>query len=221
VQKYRLQEEIMDIFDLFKKIESSNTNDTQKEVYAIIACLGNPGKEYSQTRHNAGFMFADLLSKKYSFDIKKAKFKSLYGEAVIGGKRVIVLLPQTYMNKSGEAIKEAASFYKIPPERVFVVVDDISFDVGQIRIKRNGSAGGHNGLKNIIEQLGTQTFPRIKVGVGKKPNPEYDLIKWVLADIPSSLMPDFNRSLENSVNAIELIMNEKFDEAMNTYNTKA
>ena len=100
-------------------------------------------------------------------------------------------------------------------------MDDISFDVGQIRIKRNGSAGGHNGLKNIIEQLGTQTFPRIKVGVGKKPNPEYDLIKWVLADIPSSLMPDFNKSLENSANAIELIMNEKFDEAMNTYNTKA
>ena len=199
----------------------SSEKKTNRPITHIVVGLGNPEPKYANNRHNAGFMFADLLSKKYSFDIKKAKFKSLYGEAVIGGKRVIVLLPQTYMNKSGEAIKEAASFYKIPPERVFVVVDDISFDVGQIRIKRNGSAGGHNGLKNIIEQLGTQTFPRIKVGVGKKPNPEYDLIKWVLADIPSSLMPDFNKSLENSANAIELIMNEKFDEAMNTYNTKA
>ncbi len=166
-------------------------------------------------------MCAEILEKKYGFEIKKAKFKSLYGEAVISSKRVVVIMPQTYMNKSGEAVKAASDFYKITPENIYVIVDDISFDVGQIRLKRNGSAGGHNGLKSIIEHLGTQNFPRIKIGVGKKPNPEYDLIKWVLGDIPANMFPVFNESLEKAASSFELIMNGKMDEAMNIYNTKA
>lgn len=211
----------MDIFDIFKKLESSDSAPAKKEISMIVACLGNPGDEYKRTRHNAGFMCADVMREKYSFDIKKAKFRALYGEAVICGKRVVVMLPQTYMNSSGEAIRAAADFYNLPPEKVLVLVDDIALDVGSIRIRNGGSDGGHNGLKSIIKELGSSAFPRIRIGVGKKPHPDYDLIKWVLGDIPNAQNAELTSSLENAADAVGLIASGQINEAMNKYNKKA
>ena len=211
----------MDIFDIFKKLESGGASPSKKEISMIIACLGNPGDEYKRTRHNVGFMCADVMREKYGFDIKKAKFRALYGEADICGKRAIVMLPQTYMNNSGEAIRAAADFYNLSAEKVLVIVDDIALDVGNIRIRNNGSDGGHNGLKSIIKELGSSSFPRIRIGVGKKPHPDYDLIKWVLGDIPSAQNAELTRSLENAADAVGLIISGQTNEAMNKYNKKA
>ena len=144
----------------------------------IIAGLGNPGSKYEMTRHNAGFLAVDLFAIKEGVSIKKLKFHSLVCDVKIGGKKCLLMKPQTFMNNSGDAIGEAARLYGIPPEKVIIISDDISLDVGKIRIKRKGSAGGHNGLKSIIAQLGTENFPRIKIGVGKKPSADYDLVDW-------------------------------------------
>lgn len=185
----------------------------------LIVGLGNPGAKYEMTRHNAGFLAVDLLAVKENLNIKKLKYHALVGDAVINGKKCLVMKPQTFMNNSGEAIGEAARFYKIPPERVIVISDDFSFDVGQIRIKRKGSAGGHNGLKSIIAHLGSENFPRIKVGVGKKPNADYDIIDWVLGRFPKELEKDLKSALENAVNALPYIVNEEIDKAMNLFNS--
>ncbi|MGN1202287.1 MAG: aminoacyl-tRNA hydrolase [Eubacterium sp.] len=185
----------------------------------IIAGLGNPGAKYEMTRHNAGFLAMDLLAIEEGFDIKRLKHHALVCDAVISGKRCLVMKPQTMMNNSGEAIGEAAKFYKIPPERVIIVFDDISLDVGQTRIRRKGSAGGHNGIKSIIAHLGSENFPRVKIGVGKKPNPEYDLISWVLGRIPKEQEADLKSALENSTKAVRLIVNDEIDKAMNLYNS--
>ena len=152
----------------------------------MIVGLGNPGKQYESTRHNAGFICLDLLAEKYSISVKKLKFKSLLGEGRIEGKRCLLLKPQTFMNLSGEAVRDAAEFYKIPPENIIVIYDDISLDPGKLRIRRKGSDGGHNGMKNILYHLKSDGFPRIKVGVGAKPNPEYDLADWVLSRFTST-----------------------------------
>ena len=167
----------MSIFDLFKEIESQK--DTGNISYIIVG-LGNPGDKYKDTRHNAGFIAIDHIAEKCGVKIDRAKFHALVGECRIGSARVLLIKPETYMNNSGVAVAEAASFYKIAPERVLVLHDEISFDAGIFRIRRKGSAGGHNGLKSIIASLGSEDFPRIKIGVGKKPNPEYDLADWVL-----------------------------------------
>lgn len=185
----------------------------------IIAGLGNPGAKYEMTRHNAGFLAVDLLAIEEGLDIKRLKHHSLVCDAVISGKRCLVMKPQTMMNGSGEAVGEAARFYKIPPERVIIVYDDISLDVGQTRIRRKGSAGGHNGIKSIIAHLGSENFPRIKIGVGKKPNPDYDLIAWVLGRFPKESEPDLKTALENSTKAIRLMVNDEIDKAMNLYNS--
>lgn len=185
----------------------------------LIVGLGNPGAKYEMTRHNAGFLAVDLLAVKENLNIKKLKYHALVGDAVINGKKCLVMKPQTFMNNSGEAISEAARFYKIPPERVIVISDDFSFDVGQIRIKRKGSAGGHNGLKSIIAHLGSENFPRIKVGVGKKPNADYDIIDWVLGRFPKELEKDLKSALENAVDALPYIVNEEIDKAMNLFNS--
>lgn len=185
----------------------------------LIVGLGNPGAKYEMTRHNAGFLAVDLLAVKENLNIKKLKYHALVGDAVINGKKCLVMKPQTFMNNSGEAIGEAARFYKIPPERVIVISDDFSFDVGQIRIKRKGSAGGHNGLKSIIAHLGSENFPRIKVGVGKKPNADYDIIDWVLGRFPKELEKDLKSALENAVDALPYIVNEEIDKAMNLFNS--
>ena len=171
------------IFDLFKQIERGNEtkNDTPPEF--LIVGLGNPGAKYENTRHNAGFMFIDYLAGRCSCSINRSKFKSLCADTVIEGKRVILMKPQTFMNASGEAVIEAANFYKIPPEKIIVISDDVTLDVARLRVRKKGSHGGHNGLRNIILHLGTENFPRIKIGVGLKPHPDYDMIDWVLGSL--------------------------------------
>ena len=184
----------------------------------IIAGLGNPGAKYEMTRHNAGFLALDLFAVKNNADIKKLKYHSLVREVTISGKRCLLMKPQTFMNNSGEAIGEAARFYKIPPERVIVISDDTTLDVGKIRIRRKGSAGGHNGLKSIIAHLGSEDFPRVKIGVGKKPNAYTDLADWVLARFPKDGEEDLKQALENALSAVELIVAGETDKAMNLYN---
>ena len=184
----------------------------------IIAGLGNPGAKYEMTRHNAGFLAIDMLAMKQNKEIKRLKFHALTCDAEIEGKKCLLMNPQTFMNNSGEAIGEAAKFYKIPPQNIIVLSDDISLDVGKIRIRRKGSAGGHNGLKSIIAHLGSEDFPRVKIGVGKKPNAYMDLADWVLGRFPKELEPQLKEALENADGAISLIVQDKFDRAMNLYN---
>lgn len=185
----------------------------------IIVGLGNPGGEYEATRHNAGFVVIDMLAEECSCAVTKLKFKSLYGTAQIGDKKCILMKPQTYMNNSGEAVRDAAAFYKIPAERIIVVSDDISLDVGKLRIKRKGSDGGHNGLKSIIYQLQSDNFARIKMGVGKKPHPEYDLAAWVLSRFKNDEAEPLKSAAKNACDAIKLIVGEKIDMAMNKFNS--
>ena len=202
------------IFDLFKKIEKPV--DTTP-VSFIIAGLGNPGREYDNTRHNIGFLSIDYIAEKLGVRIDRAKFHALTSEAKIGQARVLLMKPQTYMNNSGVAIAEAATFYKITPERVLVLHDEISFDPGVIRIRRKGSAGGHNGLKSIIAHLSSEEFPRIKIGVGKKPNPEYDLADFVLGKFPKDDLDAIEKRYSDIHSACELIVEGKIDDAMQKF----
>ena len=201
------------IFDLFKKIESA----PQGPVNFIVVGLGNIGKQYELTRHNAGFLAIDRIAEKYGAKIDRVKFHATVGECTIGGQRVLLMKPTTLMNNSGIAVGEAAAFYKIPPERVLVLHDEISFDPGMIRIRRKGSAGGHNGLKSIIARLPGEDFPRIKIGVGKKPSPEYDLANWVLGRMPESDMKAMTARFDDIATATELIVRGMIDEAMQRF----
>ena len=203
------------IFDLFKKIESSSSE--KLPVTHIVVGLGNVGKEYDNTRHNAGFIAIDALAEKCGVKIDRVKFHALVAEATVSGKRVLLMKPTTYMNNSGVAIGEAAAFYKIPPENVIVLHDEISFDVGVIRIRRKGSAGGHNGLKSIIAHLSSDTFPRIKIGVGKKPSPDYDLVDFVLGRFSSEDLKTLKEKNSEIISATELMVDGKIEEAMNKF----
>ena len=185
----------------------------------LIVGLGNPGSEYEATRHNAGFIVVDMLAENLGCGLTKLKFKSLYGTADIGGKKCLILKPQTFMNNSGEAVRDAAGFYKIPAENIIVVSDDISLDVGRLRIRRKGSDGGHNGLKSIIYLLNSDNFARIKVGVGKKPHPDYDLAAWVLSRFKNDEVDNLKKAAENSCDAIKLMVEGKTDMAMNKFNS--
>lgn len=198
------------IFDLFKKIESQ----PQGPVNFIVVGLGNIGKQYELTRHNAGFLAIDRIAEKYGARIDRVKFHATVGECTIGGQRVLLMKPTTLMNNSGIAVGEAAAFYKIPPERVLVLHDEISFDPGMIRIRRKGSAGGHNGLKSIIARLPGEDFPRIKIGVGKKPSPEYDLANWVLGRMPEGDMKLMTARFDDIAMATEMIVKGDIDGAM-------
>ena len=172
-----------DIFDLFRQIaQKKEETSTSEPVSYLVVGLGNPGDKYFHTRHNAGFLALDYISQKVNSRIDRAKFKALIGEANIANKRLLLMKPQTFMNNSGEAVAEAARFYKIPPENIIVIFDDISLDVGRMRVRRDGSAGGHNGIKSIIACIGSDKFPRIKIGVGQKPHPDFDLADWVLSE---------------------------------------
>ncbi len=202
------------IFDLFKKIESKA--DTTP-VSFIIAGLGNPGAQYEKTRHNVGFLAIDYIAEKLGVRIDRAKFHALVAEAKIGNVRVLLMKPQTFMNNSGVAIGEAAAFYKIPADRVLVLHDEISFDPGLMRIRRKGSAGGHNGLKSIIAHLASEEFPRVKIGVGKKPTPEYDLADWVLGKMPKDHADAIADRYEDILSASRLIAEGKIDDAMQRY----
>lgn len=183
----------------------------------LIVGLGNPGIQYEKTRHNAGFMAVDALTSELGITLKKHKFESVYGDTVIASKRVIISKPQTFMNNSGSAVSAISSFYKIPSDKIIVLFDDISLPVGSIRIRRKGSAGGHNGIKDIIELLGTEDIMRIKIGVGEKPNPDYDLKDWVLSKIPENDVEALSVAYKNAAKAVKEIINHGIDSAMNKY----
>lgn len=207
----------MNMDDLFKKISSGSAAVLGKPEY-IVAGLGNPGKEYDDTRHNAGFRAVDYIAEKCGVKINKAKYDSLYTEATLNGKTVLLMKPQTFMNVSGTAISAAANFYKIPAERVIVLCDDVTQKPGKLRIRKSGSAGGHNGLKSIIGWLGTDQFPRVRIGVGEKPNPEYDLAAWVLGKFSEEDKKALASRFDDVKGACELIIAGDMEKAMCRYN---
>lgn len=173
------------IFDLFKQIETPREPSSAPITHLIVG-LGNPGAEYAHTRHNAGFLALEYLRQRENARIDRAKYHALVGECTLGGVRALLMLPQTYMNASGQAVRDAADFYKIPPERIIVVCDDTNLEVGRLRVRGKGSDGGQRGVRDIIYQLGADNFPRIKVGVGQKPHPDYNLSDWVLSNFSPS-----------------------------------
>lgn len=196
------------------------TNGKEESMY-IIAGLGNPTKEYDNTRHNIGFAAIDALADKYGISVSDVKNKALLGKGVINGNKVMLLKPLTYMNLSGEAIRAAVDYYKIDEkDELIVIYDDISLDVGQLRIRKKGSAGGHNGIKNIILHLGHDTFQRIKIGVGEKPK-GYDLADYVLGHFSQEELVIMKESLEKVCGAVELMLEGDVDAAMNQYNKKS
>lgn len=201
------------IFDLFKKIEQPAATP----ITHIVAGLGNPGKEYDGTRHNVGFAMIDAIAAATGAKVDRARFSALSGEATVGGARVLLLKPQTFMNLSGTAAQAALGFYKLPPERLIVLCDDVSFDPGRIRIRRRGSHGGHNGLRHIAAQIGSEEFARIKIGVGKKPRPDYDLADWVLGKLPAADRAAINDRAPDILSALALMVQGKTEEAMNQY----
>lgn len=208
----------MSIFDVFDRI-SQNSPSAGSKIEYIIAGLGNPGMEYDNTRHNAGFAVLDALAEKAGANINRMRFKGKTAEAVIGGKHCLLLKPSTYMNNSGESIVQALEFYKLNISQLIVICDDISLDPGKLRIRRRGSHGGHNGLRSICELTGSDDFQRIKMGVGQKPHPDYDLAKWVLGKFGKEDGEKMKTSAENACCCTELMVQGKTDEAMNKYNS--
>ena len=184
----------------------------------LIVFLGNPGPRYEMTRHNAGFMAADAMAKEKNLSINKARFKALTATCEIGGESVLLMKPQTFMNLSGEAVSQAARFYKIPPEHVIVVSDEISLPIGKLRIRTKGSAGGHNGLKDIIAKLGTDAFPRIRIGVGAPPHPDYDMADWVLSSFKNQDAEDMLAAAARAAEAVQCYITQGADRAMNRFN---
>ncbi len=183
----------------------------------MIVGLGNPGLQYAGTRHNAGFMAMDRITQKCGVTLNRHKHEAEFGEAVLAGHRVLLVKPQTYMNNSGRAVSALAGFYKIPPERIMILSDDISLDVGTLRVRRKGSAGGHNGIKDIIQLLGTEELVRVKIGVGAKPHPDYDLADWVLGKFPKDQQSALDDALDRAASAAEEIVKNGIDSAMNRY----
>ncbi len=207
------------IFDLFKQIEKKDSSSDGAIEYLVVG-LGNPGAQYTHTRHNAGFLAVDALATKYGSRVDRAKFKALVGEATIAGKRVLLMKPQTFMNLSGDAVGEAARFYKLPAERVILLSDDISLEVGRLRVRRKGSAGGHNGLKSVQAHLGSEEYPRIKLGVGQKPHADYDLVDWVLSSFSSEELRALTDSFDTLQKGLEAILSSDIDTAMQICNGK-
>lgn len=209
-----------DISSLFDLISKSSKPAATGPVEYMVVGLGNPGRQYENTRHNVGFITADQIAEKRGFKIDRLRFQSLTGECMIAGKRVLFLKPSTFMNLSGQAVVEAMNFYKLPIENVIVVHDDVSLAPGRLRVRAKGSHGGHNGLKNIIYLTGKDTFPRVKIGVGDKPHPDYDMADWVLG-VPEA---DDRKLIEQAIlkidDIIELIVSGKLNDAMNRYNGK-
>ena len=207
-----------DIFELFKKISSESKS--REPISHIVVGLGNPGNQYIHTRHNTGFLAIDYICKKYGAKVTRSAHKGLVGEAVIAGKRVLLLKPQTFMNLSGESVRSALDFYKLSPDSLVVIYDDTSFDVGRLRVRPDGSAGGHNGIKSLIEHLGTSVFPRIKVGVGKKPHPDYDLASWVLAEFSEKDLEALPETFECATLGLEKMLLGNIEDAMQICNKK-
>lgn len=184
----------------------------------LAVFLGNPGPKYNGTRHNAGFSAADAMAREFNVSINKMRFKALTGEIVINGEKLLMMKPQTYMNLSGEAVAQAVKFYKIPPEHVIVVSDEVALPIGKMRIRKAGSAGGHNGLKSIIACLGTEEFPRIRMGVGSPPHPDYDMADWVLGTFRNKDAEDMDALAKRVSAAIQCYITEGADRAMNKFN---
>lgn len=197
----------------FKSKQSGNNN-----IEYIVVGLGNPGRQYESTRHNAGFIALDYIADQLNVKVNRIKFKSTVGEATLAGHRCLLMKPSTFMNLSGQAVTEAMRFYKLPPEKVVLLFDDISLDVGAIRIRRKGSDGGQNGVKNIIYLSGSDAFPRVKIGTGKKPHPDYDLKDWVLSRFTDKEKQQIKEILPDIMDAVGLIVNDDIDKAMNLYN---
>ena len=191
--------------------------ERQESMYLIVG-LGNPGERYTFTRHNVGFLFIDYLCQKEKISLNKNKHKALFGKGKIGGEEVLLTKPQTFMNISGEAVRDMAAFYKIPVENIIVVYDDVSLPVGSLRIRSCGSAGGHNGIKSIIYLMDKDTFPRLKIGVGAPPHPEYDMADWVLGTFSDQEKKEVYARIEDAARAVELIVKGRITEAMNRYN---
>ena len=210
--KYVLQEETgskSGKYIMFKKQSSENW---------LIVGLGNPGKEYEKTRHNCGFRALDILADQLGVKVDKLKYQGLYAQANYNGNKVFLLKPQTYMNLSGRSVLQLSAYFNIPPQRIIVMFDDISLEPGRLRIRPDGSAGGHNGIKSIIQEIGTQTFPRVKIGVGAKPHPDYDLADWVLSTFTALEEKALSVSLKNAADAALAIIDRGVPEAANRYN---
>ena len=184
----------------------------------LIVGLGNPGKEYERSRHNCGWRAIDVLAQKLSCKVDKGKFQGLYGQVHYSGKKLFLLKPLTYMNLSGRSVLQLSSYFNIPPQRIIVLFDDISLEPGRLRIRPDGSAGGHNGIKSIIAEVGSQAFPRVKIGVGGKPNPEYNLADWVLSSFSASEEKALASALDQAADAALCIVDHSVSEAANRYN---
>lgn len=203
---------------MFNKIFSPQRTAIGPVEYIIVG-LGNPGKQYEGTRHNTGFMTVDRIAELANARIDRLKFKGLCGDAVVGGKKVLLLKPSTFMNLSGQSVQEAMNFYKLPPENVLIIFDDISLEPGHLRVRKKGSDGGHNGMKNIIYLAGKDTFPRIKMGIGAKPSPQWDLADWVLSRFSQQESTALKEAIDHAASAVELIVNDDMEQAMNKYNS--
>ena len=192
-------------------------SNTSGESWLLVG-LGNPGREYEKTRHNCGFRALDLLAQKLSCPVDRLKFQGLYGQTVYNGKKLFLLKPQTYMNLSGRSVVQLSAYFHIPPQQIIVLFDDISLPPGRLRLRADGSAGGHNGIKSIIQELGSQAFPRVKIGVGSKPNPDFDLADWVLSTFSASEEKALAVSLENAAQAALAIVDDGVPQAANRFN---
>ncbi len=184
----------------------------------MVVGLGNPGRDYEFTRHNAGFLTLDHIAVEENVEIKKLKYKALISDTVISGHRCLLVKPQTFMNNSGEAVREISQFYKIPPEKIIVIFDDISLPCGKLRIRRKGTDGGHNGIKSIIYHLNSDNFPRIKIGVGAKPHPDYNLADWVLSTFKKDEMEELKKAIAKATEVLPYMLDDEIDKAMNKAN---
>lgn len=212
--------QMADIFDLFKKISSSEASKPLGNIEYIVVGLGNPEKVYERTRHNAGFMAIDAIAMRLGVSLDRVKFSALVGEATIADKRVLLMKPQTSMNLSGNAVIEAARFYKIEPQNIVVLSDDITLDVGRLRVRRKGTHGGHNGLRSIEARLSSQEYQRIKIGIGAKPHPDYDLVNWVLGNFSSEDMVILGESFDKLYEGLCKILSGDTEGAMQICNAK-
>lgn len=210
----------MSVFDIFKQLDAQRAANAAQPVEWLVVGLGNPGAKYYNTRHNAGFRALELYCARSGQQIDRMKFKALVGEGTLGGKRVLFVKPQTFMNLSGESVRDAAAFYKIDPAHIIVLSDDISLAVGTLRVRPKGSAGGQNGLKNIIYHLGSEDFPRVKIGVGDKPHPGYDLADWVLSRFTPDEQQAIDKACADALDAAACIIAEGCAPAAQKFNGK-
>lgn len=202
----------MGLFERFKNQEKG------QEIFVVVG-LGNPGKQYEQTKHNVGFLVIDKLAEKYQIPMTKFQYKAFVGSGTIKNKKVLLVKPQTFMNLSGESVREIVNFYKVPQERFVVIYDDTSLPMGQIRLREKGSHGGHNGIRNIIQLMGTDVFGRIKVGIGEKPN-GWDLADYVLAKFEPNDLPLMENGMDKATEAVEWILSRGMQDAMNRMNQR-